>query len=48
VQGLHLFFIDLDEFKATNDNFGHAIGDALLITVAKRLEQLVKFHHINN
>lgn len=48
IKTIHLFFIDLDGFKATNDNFGHATGDAMLITVAKRLEELVKFHSALN
>lgn len=34
---LALMFIDLDEFKPINDQCGHAVGDLLLIEVAKRI-----------
>ena len=32
-----LAFLDVDNFKHINDYYGHAIGDALLIEMAKRL-----------
>ena len=37
-----LLMIDLDDFKAINDNYGHAIGDLLLQRIARRLESVVR------
>ena len=40
-----LFFIDLDNFKIINDNYGHITGDKILIEVARRIE--VQFKDLN-
>jgi diguanylate cyclase (GGDEF)-like protein len=40
--GMAVLHIDLDRFKRVNDNLGHAIGNSLLQSVARRLEQLVR------
>ncbi|MFO1305045.1 MAG: diguanylate cyclase [Burkholderiales bacterium] len=37
-----LFLIDIDHFKETNDRFGHAIGDAVLVAVAARLRDALR------
>ena len=37
-----LMFLDLDHFKVINDTQGHAMGDLLLIEVARRLESCVR------
>jgi len=39
---LGVLYCDLDRFKKVNDVHGHAVGDALLVEVARRMEATVR------
>ncbi len=37
-----MFALDIDRFKQVNDGYGVAVGDSILLTVARRLARLLK------
>jgi len=37
-----LLVFDVDEFKGINDTFGHRVGDAILIRIAREVETLIR------
>ena len=41
-RGFALLYLDLDRFKAVNDDFGHEAGDKIIIAVARRLQEKLR------
>jgi len=40
-RGFGLLYLDLDGFKIINDNFGHRVGDELILRVAERIKKSI-------
>jgi diguanylate cyclase (GGDEF)-like protein/PAS domain S-box-containing protein len=40
--GTAVVFIDLDEFKQINDQFGHSVGDEVLAVLGERLKSVIR------
>jgi diguanylate cyclase (GGDEF)-like protein len=43
---LALFAIDIDHFKAVNDAYGHATGDAVLARIAQECQRTLRQHDL--
>jgi diguanylate cyclase (GGDEF)-like protein len=41
-RGMAVMLLDLDRFKEVNDTYGHAVGDLLLVEIARRLAGCVR------
>ena len=46
LQNYYLMMIDLDNFKRVNDNFGHDVGDDVLVAIVKEIKSNIRHEDI--